>query len=185
MLREATGRLGTKRSWAGAPARQRGILDSARPRSSKGGMPDISVAATVHESLDGYLATPTGPPRGGFGVASVNYGSVPKDARGIREGSCPIVASYGGRDRSLRTHAARLRSALDDLAITHDFEDYPQAGHSFLNQQPKVPAPALALGPAAVRVRASTGSCRRRMGRIFAFFAEHLRGQPGMAPTST
>ncbi len=40
-------------------------------------------------------------PRPGFAVAAVNYGEVPKDAETALVGSCPVVGSYGARDRSL------------------------------------------------------------------------------------
>lgn len=35
----------------------------------------------------------------GFAASSVNYGQVPKDAETFLEGSCPIVRSFGARDR--------------------------------------------------------------------------------------
>ncbi len=38
-------------------------------------------------------------PRDGFAAASVNYGEVPKDAESVLAGACPIVASFGGRDK--------------------------------------------------------------------------------------
>ena len=47
-------------------------------------------------------------PRGEFAVASVNYGEVPKDAAERLAGACPIVGSYGARDRGLRRRAERL-----------------------------------------------------------------------------
>jgi len=46
-------------------------------------------------------------PRDGFAAASSNYGDVPKDAAAALAGACPIVGSYGGRDR----WAPRRRSA--------------------------------------------------------------------------
>jgi carboxymethylenebutenolidase len=45
-------------------------------------------------------------PRYDFAAASVNYGSVPKDAEDLR-GSCPVVGSWGAKDRRLRSLAAR------------------------------------------------------------------------------
>ncbi|HZC26009.1 MAG TPA: dienelactone hydrolase family protein, partial [Actinopolymorphaceae bacterium] len=119
-------------------------------------------------------------PRGDFDVASVNYGSVPKDANAVLAGSCPIVASYGVRDRPLRAHAARLRTALDELQIPHDMKDYPDAGHSFLSQQ-KLPAPAL-----TVLHRLGFGNepdaAADAWQRIFAFFDTHLRQAPKQPP---
>src|SRR2546421_1966158 len=41
-------------------------------------------------------------PGHGYAAASVNYGALPKDTERALAGSCPIVGSYGGRDRGLR-----------------------------------------------------------------------------------
>ena len=75
--------------------------------------------------MGGGLALLLAPDRG-FAVASVNYGTASKDAytASFLAGACPIVGSYGGRDRSLRGAAARLEQAL---AVPGS------AGHEFLN----------------------------------------------------
>ena len=52
---------------------------------------------------------------------------------GNSRGRCPIVASYGARDRSLRQAAARLERALAAAGVSHDVKEYPDAGHGFLN----------------------------------------------------
>ena len=46
----------------------------------------------------------------GFDVSSVNYGTAPKDAytASFLRAACPIVGSYGGKDRTLRGAAERL-----------------------------------------------------------------------------
>jgi len=84
--------------------------------------------------MGGGLALLLAPGRG-FAVSSVNYGTVSKNAytAGFLAGACPIVASYGGRDRSLRGAAARLEKALTAAGVEHDVKEYPQAGHEFLN----------------------------------------------------
>lgn len=69
-----------------------------------------------------------------FAAASVNYGEVPEDAVERLRGACPIVASYGRRDRTLRGRAERLDEALTELGVPHDVTEYPDAGHSFLNR---------------------------------------------------
>lgn len=71
-----------------------------------------------------------------FAAASVNYGSVPKDAVTLLKDACPVVGSYGARDRSNRGAAARLKHALDVDGIDCDIKEYPTAGHSFLNNHP-------------------------------------------------
>ncbi len=66
----------------------------------------------------------------------MNYGvGVPKDAyteSGLA-GACPIVGSYGARDRANRGTAGRLDRALEARGVDHDVKEYPGAGHSFLN----------------------------------------------------
>jgi carboxymethylenebutenolidase len=73
-------------------------------------------------------------PRFDFQAASVNYGEVPDDAARRLAGACPIVASYGKRDRTLPGRAPKLEAALASLEIPHDVKEYPQAGHSFMNR---------------------------------------------------
>jgi carboxymethylenebutenolidase len=73
-------------------------------------------------------------PRYDFQAASVNYGEVPKDAAERLAGACPIVASYGKRDRGLRGRAERLESALTQLNVEHDVKEYENSGHSFMNR---------------------------------------------------
>ena len=48
--------------------------------------------------------------------------------------ACPVVGSYGGRDRALSGHAARLEAALGPNGVDHDVKEYPGANHSFLNR---------------------------------------------------
>ena len=72
-------------------------------------------------------------PRRVFAASAVNYGLVPHHAADILRGACPIVASYGRKDPTLRSHAARLDAALDQLGVDHDVKEYPTVGHSFMN----------------------------------------------------
>jgi carboxymethylenebutenolidase len=72
-------------------------------------------------------------PGHGFSASSVNYGSCPKDAESLLAGTCPIVGSYGGKDRTQPGAAMRLEQALTANGVEHDVKEYPQAGHSFLN----------------------------------------------------
>ncbi|MCO5317127.1 MAG: dienelactone hydrolase family protein [Microthrixaceae bacterium] len=50
-------------------------------------------------------------PGHGFDASSVNYGEVPDDADSLLAGACPVVGSYGGRDRSLKGAAVKLHAA--------------------------------------------------------------------------
>jgi carboxymethylenebutenolidase len=107
----------------------------------------------------------------GFAVSSVNYGALPKDLGRALEGACPIVASYGHRDRSLKGTAAVLDDALAARGIPHDVKEYSEAGHSFLER--------FNVGPLVAVLRvAGLGyhqpSAEDAWRRILRFFAEHL-----------
>ncbi|HXX89402.1 MAG TPA: dienelactone hydrolase family protein [Acidimicrobiales bacterium] len=117
----------------------------------------------------------------GFDASSVNYGAAPKRAysEDFLTGACPVVASYGAEDRSLRGAAARLDTALTGAGVPHDVKEYPGVGHSFLNDHggagDKIPVmfriSSALIGsgydePATVDARA----------RIVAFFDQHLKG---------
>src|SRR3954471_23520925 len=107
----------------------------------------------------------------GFDVSAPNYARLPKDMDVLR-GSCPIVASYGGRDRGLRGASSELSTALDRLGVENDVVEYPDAGHSFLSRHPVGP-----LGPVLMRVPGihyDQPSAEDAWGRIFRFFARHL-----------
>jgi carboxymethylenebutenolidase len=73
-------------------------------------------------------------PGHGFAASSVNYGGpIPKNAETILAGACPIVGSYGAKDRWAVGAAARLEQLLTNLRVDHDVKEYADAGHSFLN----------------------------------------------------
>jgi len=65
-----------------------------------------------------------------FAASAVNYGLVPHHAAAVLEGACPIVASYGAKDRALRGHAARLEQGLTANGIDHDVKEYTAVGPS-------------------------------------------------------
>lgn len=110
----------------------------------------------------------------GFAAASVNYGQLPKDVDAVLARACPIVGSYGGRDRSLKDTAAQLDAALTRAGVVHDVKEYEAAGHAFLNDAmagPRFLRPILkvaGMGP-------EPASAEDAWRRIEAFFAEHLR----------
>jgi carboxymethylenebutenolidase len=105
-----------------------------------------------------------------FAAASVNYGEVPKDVAKLA-GACPVVASYGKKDVTLRGRAARLERTLTGLDVAHDVKEYPDAGHSFMNRVTLGPAtPLVHIAGFGYHEEASEDSWRR----LLAFFAEHL-----------
>lgn len=106
-----------------------------------------------------------------FAASAPNYGPVPDDAETALAGACPIVASFGGRDRMLRGHARRLEAALTTLGVAHDVREYPEAGHSFLSRH----GPALRALGAALAVGFRESEAEDAWCRIVAFFDSHLR----------
>jgi carboxymethylenebutenolidase len=113
----------------------------------------------------------------GFAAASANYGRLPRDAERYLQGACPVVASYGGRDLSLRGAATTLRRALDAAGVDNDVKEYPDAGHGFLNDHAPGEVPFLfSLSRPVLRVGYHEPSARDARERIVAFFRTHLGG---------
>lgn len=119
--------------------------------------------------MGGGFALLAAMPSHGFSASSVNYGQVPEDAETILTGACPIVGSFGAKDRMLAGAAARLDATLDRLDIDHDVKEYPQAGHSFLNDHGGLMALTRVFGLGYQREAAEDA-----WGRILAFFGRHL-----------
>jgi len=117
-------------------------------------------------------------PGHGFSVSSANYGSLPKDAGNYLAGACPIVGSYGAKDRTLRGAAAKLEQVLTANGVDHDVKEYPDTGHSFLNDHerdlPDTPILFKVLGK-LVGANYHEPSARDARGRIVSFFNTHLR----------
>jgi len=105
-------------------------------------------------------------------AVSVNYGRVPERLEEL-EGICPVVGSYGGRDRQLVPQAERLERFLADRGVPHDVKVYPQAGHSFLNRSVPVPLQR-ALRPVVV-VGYDAEAAEDAWRRILAFLEAHVR----------
>lgn len=123
--------------------------------------------------MGGAFALMCAAPQHEFAVSSVNYGFAPKDLEVLR-GACPVVASYGGKDRQLASTADRLRVELGAMGVEVDAKVYPDAGHSFLNDAVTGPwfmrplAKVTGMGPEPV-------SAADAWQRIDAFFDRHLR----------
>lgn len=84
----------------------------------------------------------------GFEASGVNYGTLPRDAEVLLKNACPVVASYGARDRSVGDAPRRLKRILDANGVDNDVKVYPGVGHSFMNNHP---GPLATLGGAAGR----------------------------------
>jgi carboxymethylenebutenolidase len=129
--------------------------------------------------MGGGLALMLAPGRG-FAVSSVNYGTAPKRAytSTFLESCCPVVASYGGKDRTLRGAAERLDKALTAVGVTHDVKEYPGAGHGFLNDHQGAGDKSPLLFAASGRFSAMgyhEASAQDARRRIISFFDTHLK----------
>lgn len=111
-----------------------------------------------------------------YDVSSVNYGMMPKDAVDLLENACPIVGSYGAKDRSLRGVPGELERILTAYDVPHDIKVYADAGHSFLNDHERGEEPAWAVisGKLASSEYHQPSAIDARQ-RIAEFFATHLR----------
>ncbi|MEP6955015.1 MAG: dienelactone hydrolase family protein [Solirubrobacteraceae bacterium] len=108
----------------------------------------------------------------GFDASAPNYGVLPKDLDGVLSGACPMVASYGGKDRGMPGAAPKLEAALDRAGVVHDVKEYPEAGHSFFSRH--------SFGPFGPLIRvAGVGyhgpSAEDGWERILRFFDNQLR----------
>jgi carboxymethylenebutenolidase len=117
-------------------------------------------------------------PRPGVSAASVNYGGNTKELEHALPDVCPIVASYGAKDRwpGIRKVPDRLEPMLTAARVEHDIKVYPDAGHGFLNDHDPGELPiwvkALAKVIAADFHEPSASDARRR---IIDFFDTHLK----------
>jgi len=117
-------------------------------------------------------------PGHGYAAASVNYGGCPKNAEQALAGACPVVGSYGGKDRSPmgRSAAPRLEKALSVLGVDHDVKVYPGAGHGFINNPDPADATPLLIFLAKISgTRYHEPSAQDARCRIAGFFGKHLK----------
>ena len=112
-------------------------------------------------------------PGRGFSASSVNYGTVPRDAESYLSGACPVVGSFGAKDRSLRGAAAKLERALAANDVPHEVKEYPDAGHSFLNRHDSTLFAVMGKLIGGGYHEPSAEDARKR---IVAFFDDHLKG---------
>lgn len=113
----------------------------------------------------------------GYAASSTNYGGCPSDAARALAGACPVVGSYGGKDRSPMgaSAATRLERAPTALGIDHDIKVYPDAGHGFINNHdPADQTPLLTVLSKVSGTRYHQPSARDAHRRIAAFFHRHL-----------
>ena len=109
----------------------------------------------------------------GYDASAVNYGMMPKDLDAALTGACPIVASFGAKDKQLSGAADKLRLSLTTKKIDNDVKEYPETGHAFMN-------PHQAGGPVFGTLLRISGAkpnpeaAADAWSRIEKFFGEHL-----------
>lgn len=114
-------------------------------------------------------------PRQGYAASAVNYGDVPKTAWDSLAGACPIVASYGAGDPTLKGAAARLESVLAAHGIPHDIKEYPGVGHGFMNDHdPRDSNWVFNILARLSNTRYDASATADARQRITAFFDAHL-----------
>ena len=109
----------------------------------------------------------------GFSVASVNYcGKLPDDLETLLATACPVVGSYGAKDRWNQGVADQLQRALERARVAHDVKEYADAGHSFMNNHDNIVFKLLRFSGIAYNELATLDARRR----ITSFFHAHLSG---------
>jgi carboxymethylenebutenolidase len=111
----------------------------------------------------------------GYDASAVNYGMMPAQLDEILDGACPIVGSYGGKDKTLTGAAAKMESALSARGIPHDIKEYPAANHAFMNPGPAGPKVLRPFMQKVAGFRPFPAEAADAWQRIDSFFAEYLR----------
>jgi carboxymethylenebutenolidase len=113
----------------------------------------------------------------GFEASAAMYGQLPKNLDRAFRGACPVVASYGGQDASLRGAGEKLASALEADGVRHDVKTYPEAGHSFMtHSEGDAPAWMRPLSRAMLHVGYVDTAAQDSWDRIDRMFSEALAG---------
>jgi carboxymethylenebutenolidase len=109
----------------------------------------------------------------GFSAASINYGGkMPPNVDEFLNAACPVIGSYGGKSRWEQGAADELQRALECALVPHDVKEYPDAGHSFMNNKEQFWFKVLRFTGIAYNEPATLDARRR----ITAFFHTHLGG---------
>jgi carboxymethylenebutenolidase len=118
--------------------------------------------------------------RGGRELRAVApfYGALPADMSIIPD-VCPMVASYGGRDRTFGENGPKLGAALTEAGIPHDVKTYSNAGHSFMSQHDGLLDALMSRGP--MHLGYDPVAAEDAWARMLGFFGDHLAPREGSA----
>lgn len=146
-------------------------IESARTRLADSADCTSAVGVIGYCMGGGFALLMAGRP--GWSAASVNYGMVPDNLAEVMGGACPLVASFGGKDRSLRGAADAVRRAAESAGVPADVVEYPDARHGFINRITNVSPLSPLLKVMGVGYEHDAAADAKR--RILAFFDVHLR----------
>ena len=122
--------------------------------------------------MGGGFALMCAAPAHGFQVSSVNYGMLPSSPE-VARGGLPDRRELRRARQGQRESAAKLEYHLTRLGVPHDVKQYPNAGHSFLNETDIGPWWTQPLFRLA-HVGPEPESAADAWQRIDAFFRAHL-----------
>jgi len=108
-----------------------------------------------------------------FQVSAAFYGEAPKTI----ERSCPVVASFGGRDAIMLPSAPRLEAALERLGVDHDIKIYPHAGHGYMHNPPNAFVGMLTKNP-PLHSGYDEAAAQDSAVRVYRFLRKHLGSTP-------
>ena len=112
--------------------------------------------------------------KGLFRVAAPFYGKSPDRL----DGACPIVGSYGARDKVMLPEVAKLQAETRRLGIPNDIKIYEGAGHSFMSRAPNAII-GLIAGVAPIHGGYNPAAAADAKTRVVAFLREHLKNTAG------
>ena len=112
--------------------------------------------------------------RPGWDAVAANYGALPQDLAAL-DGACPVVASYGGRDRYLRGAAVDARDgARPSGGSSTTSRSTPTPGTRSSTRRTTRPGTSRRSPRLVMRVGPEPESAQDAWGRIEEFLGRHL-----------